>query len=213
MGDGKKSRIKVHITLYTLTVIVVIGVMFYYVGCSKTKENNNIVPETYMITSENYFDYQSGLECAAFSSAYILRHYKEEADGVELFKNFPGKVSDGGVSPYGIVTFLSERGYEVEFKTDGTVEDLKREVVKGVPVIVFIRVYEEEPYTHYVPLVGYDDEYFYFSESLPYMANCKELDDVSYNRKTEISEFEQLWDNIEGYWDYPYFIISGETSN
>lgn len=169
---------------------------------------NTIHPETYMIREKNYFDYQSGLECAAFSSAYILRHFGEKADGVELFKNFPGKVSDGGVSPYGIVKFFQSRGYKAEFKCNGTIEELKMEVSKGIPVIVFIRVNEQELGTHYIPLVGYDKDYFYFAESLPYMANYKDEEDLPYNRKIEISEFKKLWYNIDGRWNYPYFIIS-----
>lgn len=161
-----------------------------------------------MITAKNYFDYQSGLECSAFSSAYVLRHYGEEANGVELFKNFPGKVSDGGGSPYGIVTFFENSGYAVEYKCNGTIDDLKKQLSKGVPVIVFIRVNEQSVYTHYVPLVGYDNDYFYFAESLSYLANCKEEKDIHYNRKTKISIFKELWANIDGRWNYPYFVIS-----
>lgn len=170
------------------------------------------IPESYMIKAENYFDYQSGLECSAFASAYVLRHYGEEADGIELFKTFPQKNADGsGAPPYGILTFFEERGYEAKYQCDGTIEDLKREISKGAPVIVFIHV--AEPYTtthntHYLPAVGYDSEYFYFAESLLDFANCKEEKNVPYNRKTEISKFQRLWSDIDGFWDYPYFIIS-----
>lgn len=212
MGDSKNkinSRNLPRIIGYTLTALIIVILLLYFMVDNKNKKN---VPETFMITNENYFDYQSGLECSAFSSAYILRHFGKEADGVELFRNFPGKVPDGGVSPNGIETFFDERGYKAEFIINGTIEDLKEEVSKGVPVIVFIRVNQQEVYTHYVPLVGYDNEYFYFAESLPYMANCKEIVDVSYNRKTKISEFDELWNNIEGFWDYPYFVITEITS-
>lgn len=207
------------------TVIVLVGSI---TGCGKdTKSNTETpnqektigdeeksIPESYMITAKNYFDYQSGLECSAFSSAYVLRHYGEEADGVELFKTFPEKISGGGVSPDGIEKFFNKRGYEAEYKCNGTIENLKEQLSKGTPVIVFIHV--SEPYTsthntHYVPLVGYDNEYFYFAESLSYLANCKDEKDVSYNRKTEISKFKRLWDNIDGVWDYPYFTISKKS--
>lgn len=167
------------------------------------------LPESYMISEEdNYFDYQETTECAAFSSAYVLRHYGEEADGMKLFETFPYKVFDGGVAPYGIETLFQERGYKAQYITNGSIEDLKKEVVKGVPVIVFIRLNEEQVYTHYVPLVGYDKEYFYFAESLKEYANCKEEEGISYNRKTEISTFARLWEDIDGMWKYPYFSIS-----
>lgn len=170
-------------------------------------------PESYLITDENRFDYQPGAECSAFASAYVLRHFGEEADGLTLFQDFPGKLPDGsGVFPSGVEQFWNDReGYAAEFKSGGTVEDLKRLVSTGVPVIVFVHV--EEPYTsthntHFLPLVGYDADYFYFAESLDYLANTKDQPDLGYNRKTDISKFKRLWTNIDGTWDNPYFIIT-----
>lgn len=180
---------------------------------TESRDDTISYPASFQITADNYFDYQPGLECSAFASAYLLRHFGEDADGLTLFEDFPGKLPGGnGVSPSGIEQFWEEReGYSAEFKTGGTVEDLKRLVSADVPVIVFIHV--EEPYdtphnTHYIPLVGYDEEYFYFAESLDYMANCKDDTGLNYNRKTEISKFERLWENIDAAWDFPYFIIS-----
>lgn len=168
------------------------------------------IPKEYMITSDNYFDYQPGLECSAFSSAYLLRHYGEEADGLKLYENFPSRLSSGGAMPSGIVESFKAGGYEAEFKSNGTVEELKELVSRGNPVIVFIHV--EEPYesphnTHYIPLVGYDEEYFYFAESLSDYANCKEEKNLPYNRRTEIDKFERLWTDIDATWDNPYFLI------
>lgn len=167
--------------------------------------------ETFMISSDNRIDFQTGLECSAFASAYLLRHFGEEADGFALYEDFPGKLSRGGVMPNGIVEFFQGRGYRAEFESGGTVERLKELVGSGTPVIVFIHV--KEPYstthdTHYVPMIGYDEEYFYLAESLPDYANCKDEADVPYNRKTEISKFIRLWENIDGVWDYPYFVVT-----
>lgn len=174
-------------------------------------EEKALAPEAYLIASENYFDYQSGMECAAYSSAYLLRHYGSEADGLKLFETFPQKAPDGGIMPYGIEAFFEKRGYDAEFNHDGTIEALKAEIHKGAPVIVFIHVrvpYTSTHDTHYVPLVGYDSEYFYFAESLAEFANCKDETGLSYNRKTKITDFEQLWKNIDGTWDNPYFSIA-----
>lgn len=170
-------------------------------------------PESYIIESDNYIAYQDGMQCAAFSSAYVMRHFGESADGMEIFEHFPNRAPDGGVFPDGIVSYLEGKGYQAEFKQDGTVEELKYYVSKGTPVIVFIHT--EEPYesvhsTHYIPMIGYDKEYLYFAESIPELANCKEEQAV-YNRKTDIPKFERLWLNIDGIWDNPYFII-GKTA-
>lgn len=173
-------------------------------------QESSALPREFMVEADNYFDYQTGMECAAFSSAYLLRYYGEEADGKTLFETFPSRAPDGGTMPQGIITLFQERGYEAEFVTNGTVEDLKAELAKGAPVIVFIHVeepYSSPHYTHYIPLVGFDEEYFYFAESLTKYANCKKETGISYNRKTEISKFQRLWENIDGYWDYPYYRI------
>lgn len=187
------------------------------VETSETSEAEEalVFPESFMLETENRFDFQPGLECSAFSSAYVLRHYGEEADGLKLFETYPLVFPNNGVPPWGIEQFFTERGYSIDYKTEGTIEALKAEVSKGAPVIVFIHV--EEPYTnshatHYIPLVGYDKENLYFSESLEYLANCKDEKDVAYNRKTDIEKFERLWVNIDDIWQKPYFVISKKAA-
>lgn len=181
---------------------------------NENTEDEKPPPEEFMVTSKNNFDYQSGLECSAYASAYVLRHYGEKASGIELFKTFPSKLSEGGVAPNGITTFFNERGYRTEYICNATVQELKKEISKGAPVIVFIHVsepYTSTHYTHYVPIVGYDKDYFYFAESLSDLANCKDEKDIPYNRKTEITKFERLWSNIDSMWDNPYFSIQKKS--
>lgn len=163
-------------------------------------------PPAVMNVSDNYFDYQSGLECSAYSSAYILRFFGEEADGKSLYENFPAKIPQGAL-PEGIVTFFRLQGYSITFKKNASIEELKQDISLGVPVISFIRVNMEEPYTHYVPIIGYDEDYFYFAESLPYMVNCQD-EDLPYNRKTTIEEYKNLCRNVDGMYQCPYFVIS-----
>lgn len=57
-------------------------------------------------------------------------------------------------------------------------------------------------------MVGYDEEYLYFAESIQGLANCENEENPVYNRKTELSKFERLWLNIDGVWDNPYFVIA-----
>lgn len=185
------------------------------VSCSEKEAavRQETVPSSYLIESDNYYAYQDGMQCAAFSSAYLLRHFGEEAEGMDIFDDFPNRAPGGGIFPEGIVNYMAGRGYRAEFKRDGTVEELKRLVSQGTPVIVFIHT--EEPYktvhaTHYIPLVGYDETYLYFAESIPGLANCGDGESAVYNRKTDIHKFERLWLNIDGIWDNPYFVITKE---
>lgn len=199
-----------------LAIMLSLFICIFLSACNQidaTEAESTNVPASYMVKVKNYIDYQPGFECSAFSSAYLLRHYSEDADGLALYEDFPGRLATGGAMPHGITEFFNARGYEAEFKSNGTVDILKELVSRGAPVIVFIHV--EEPYTtthntHYIPLIGYDADYLYFAESLTEYANCKDEKDVPYNRKTEIAKFERLWANIDGAWDYPYFVITKE---
>lgn len=169
-------------------------------------------PETFIIENKNnFFDYQPGFECAAFSSSYILRHYGSNDTGLELYKTFPGKLENGGgVYPLGIVSMFKSHGFDADFMMRGTIDDLKQELSKGAPVIVFIHVDVDADTvhaTHYVPIVGYDKDNFYFAESLPYKVNVTDKE-LPYNRITDIETFKKLWKNIDGAYQNPYFVVN-----
>lgn len=147
------------------------------------------LPNAYQIKKPNRIDYQEHYECAAYSTAYMLRHFGVEARGVEIYKAFPSKFPGGTIAPKGIVKYLKKQGYKIEMLT-GNIETLKKQITKGVPVIVLIKVFPDKNYLHYEPIIGYDEAYFYAVESLPYMENCEER---LYNRKIKQDELEALW--------------------
>ncbi|MEC1375519.1 cysteine peptidase family C39 domain-containing protein [Heyndrickxia oleronia] len=148
-------------------------------------------PTNYLIKRNNRIDLQNNRECAAFSTAYVLRHFGMEADGDELYTNFSSKMKSGNVYPKGIRTVLREKGFKTIYYK-GNINSLKYEVSKGIPVIVFIKVHKDRKNLHFVPVVGYDTEYIYLSESLSQLVNCND-DNKSYNRKVPINEFGKLW--------------------
>lgn len=143
----------------------------------------------FVIARENRIDFQNGYQCAAFSSAYILRHWNIEADGNNLYKIIPNKTKDGCVYPKGIQNLLSQYGFKVKY-CSGNINALKNEVRKGNPVIVMIRVRADKNWLHYVPVVGYDEQHIFIAESLNEFVNCREN---YYNRKIENEEFRRLW--------------------
>ncbi|ATP40374.1 peptidase [Solibacillus sp. R5-41] len=148
-------------------------------------------PANYLIQKINRIDFQKNTECAAFSTAYLLRHFGMEAEGEALFMHFPSKTRAGNVYPKGIRKMLRKKGFKTNYYK-GNINTLKYEVSKGTPVIVFIKVQKDFNNLHFVSVVGYDKEYIYLSESLRHLVNC---DDVhkSYNRKVPINEFKKLW--------------------
>ncbi|MEK4523266.1 cysteine peptidase family C39 domain-containing protein [Psychrobacillus sp. FSL W7-1493] len=147
-------------------------------------------PANYLIELNNRIDYQNNTECAAFSTAYLLRHFGMEAEGEELYTHFPSKTRAGNVYPKGIRTVLRKKGFKTNYYK-GNIDTLKYEVSKGIPIIVFIKVQKDSNILHFVPVVGYDREYIYLSESLRHLVNC--IDHKSYNRKVPIEEFKKLW--------------------
>ncbi|AWE07639.1 peptidase [Lysinibacillus sp. 2017] len=148
-------------------------------------------PANYLIQHNNRIDFQNNTECAAFSTAYLLRHFGLEAEGDALYTHFPSKTRAGNVYPKGIRTELRKNGFKTNYYK-GNINTLKYEVSKGTPVIVFIKVHKDRNNLHFVPVVGYDEEYIYLSESLGHLVNCDD-DHESYNRKVPINEFKKLW--------------------
>ena len=167
--------------------------------------------EKYLITKENRFAFQTGLMCSAFSSAYLLRHYDIEASGETLYTIIPNKMKEGYVYPKGIKKLLSSYGFQVKYHL-GNINALKAEVAKGSPVIVLIRVRTDKNWLHYVPVVGYDEEYIYIAESMSSLVNCNE---EYYNRKLTNQEFLRYWDTREFYMPFyknTYLVITSYNS-
>lgn len=179
MGVKKKSSLLVIICVVVLGTFLVVN-LYILVR----------TPKQYMITSENYFDYQPHYECSGYSSAYVLRSLGEDANGLELYNDISNKNNDGTVEPKNLVGFLSEKGYSVKL-CSGTMLQLKHEISKGIPVIVFVRTSPKESYYHYLPIVGYDEENIYAAESLQYKTNAE---NEHYNRIIGNSDFEMMWE-------------------
>ena len=127
----------------------------------------------FVITKANRIDLQNGYQCSAFSSAYILRHWGIEEHGDNLYEVIPNKMRDGCVYPRGILNILSQYCFKIKYCA-GNIATLKNEVSKGNPVIVMIRVQTDKNWLHYVPVVGYDEQYIFIAESLANFVNSNE---------------------------------------
>lgn len=150
-------------------------------------------PLTYIITKENHIDIQKNFECSAYSAAYLMRHYGIRANGEDIYKIMPNKMKSGYVYPKGIVRLLKQQGFKAAIRI-GNIAKLKEEVSAGTPVIVFIKVYRNKGYLHYVPVIGYNEENLYIAESLKDLINAN---DVNYNRSISVSDFKKLWNTSD----------------
>lgn len=96
------------------------------------------IPE-YLISTPNRIDAQEGLQCAGYSSAYLLRHFGQRAQGAELYAFAPCKQAVG-VTSRGLRKSLISRGMCVSYRM-GNLNALKNAVAQGAPVIVSILRY------------------------------------------------------------------------
>lgn len=161
-------------------------------------------PDSFMITKENSYETQVKNECSAFSSAYVLRHFGENQNGLSLYEKFNYKLPFSGyVLPKGILDYFNSTSYQVTMYT-GTFETLKTQLTKGTPIIVLVGNHLK--WQHYMTLVGYDDnrQEVYFFDSL---RETDENDLLPGNRTLSTDYFLDLWDNGLPVFNHLYFVI------
>ena len=152
--------------------------------------NKHDHPSSYIISPNPAPDTQNDYECSGCSSAYLLRFYGENINGVVLFNQptFPCKHSEGAYPKCFKVLFEEQyENFTTEYYT-GSTNDLKNAISKGIPVIVLLF---NGKTLHYVPVIGYDNDYFFIQDSVNEYRNV--VDCKSFNRTVEISVFDKMW--------------------
>lgn len=183
-----KNRIKI-VFIVALVVLVLFGTAAggFLAYLSPPKDDIFVFdyPSAYFCeTEENRIDFQTDGNCAAYASAYVLRHLGENASGEESALEI-GRIF-GFVSANKIVDFFEKHGFRAK-ACRGSVETLKQRLTEGCPVIVFTRISGD---THYAVVVGYDERHIYLADSLAENANAS---DARYNRVLTTEEFESVW--------------------
>ena len=179
-----KKIIRIFI-IFLLGVILAVALIF---GGQELFYRVN-APSEYMITTENEIQKQYRYECGAYSTAYVLRSLGEDVDSKEFYDSVEPKGKDGSVTYEAMQAGVERYGYKLE---SGMISlaALRYEVSKGVPVIVGMEIAPGNSLPHFLPIVGYDDEYIYAAESVGRYANEK---GDHYNRKIKINVFKELW--------------------
>ena len=150
-------------------------------------------------TSGNHIAQQTDGKCAAYASAYVLRHFGEPADGEIVYPEIRRTL--GFVSAKNIAAFFEARGYSAQ-AYHGDIVTLKQRLTAGVPVIAFVSIPND---THYLVVVGYDAQYLYLADSLPQTADGGE---TPYNRRLTTAEFEAIWHTDTPLSDNIYVVVS-----
>ncbi len=175
-------------------------------GKISLRTKNSKYSSQYFIKYLNRIDIQIGFQCSAYASAYILRCLGIEISGTELYPLIPHKMKNGYVYPKGVKKILQNYGLNVRY-CRGNLDSLKTDLEKGYLIILMIRVRKDKSWLHYVPLVGYDENYLYLAESLRELINHN---GNKFNRKLSSKEFLLLWDTKmikQPFYKNTYFII------
>jgi hypothetical protein len=112
-----------------------------------------------------------------------------DSSGEIEYKKYPYKMVSGNILPKGVIVYLKKRKINACFYK-GTIKTLKKRISLGNPVIVFIKVFPRKQYLHYVPVIGYDETYFYLAESLVILKNS---DDEKYSRQISTNDLKRIW--------------------
>ena len=132
----------------------------------------------------NYIDFQTANECSAYASAYVMRHLGQQITGPELYDDIHRVF--GFVPINHVVRLFQNYGYTAK-AYHGDLNTMKQRLVSGIPIIAFIRIPND---THYVVIVGYDENFIYLVDSISDNSNAN---GSWYNRKLSTGEFEEIW--------------------
>ncbi|MCR4285207.1 MAG: C39 family peptidase [archaeon] len=133
-----------------------------------------------------------GYDCGAKTTQSVLSYYGIEMKEEKIMIGV--KTNKTGTPTCGIISFLKKKGLRCIDKENLTINDLKKQIDKGNPVIVLLQAYSNKPIKdwkkswnsgHYVIAIGYDKEKVIFED--PMSSNRTYLD---------YKELEKRWHDL-----------------
>jgi hypothetical protein len=216
MGNLERVNINMNEILKYILILLIFSIISYLVittivdaillGPLSIHFSKATNVKKYFIVKPNKIDIQKDFQCSGYSCAYVLRYFDLEIKGEECYKEMPNKMKNGYVYPKGIINYLKEKGIKFRY-IRGNLNSLKKDLEKGTPIIVMIKVRKDKNWLHYVPLVGFDENCLYFAESLEYLSNDSHN---LYNRKITNKDFLKLWNTSsikQPFYKNTYFVI------
>ncbi len=125
-------------------------------------------------------------DCGATALLSIFVHFGEYTDVKDLKRESQTRKS--GTTPERLVEVCLKHGIKANFSENMTISDLEKNIDKDLPVLISIQI-KRKPFKdieniwskgHFVVVIGYDDENFYFADpKFPFITFLKrqELDE------------------------------------
>ena len=186
------SRIKL---LILVTIICFLGVGTIYVLSPFPNSDtiSSISQKKFDVPINTDFELQGKNQCAAYSTAFVLRNSGREAKGIEVYAKIPFKIPISGyVLPKGIISYLQSQGLRPMIYK-GNLSSLKARLIEErTPIIVLVG--NGLFWQHYMTLIGFNDDKseFYFVDSNK--GNDENLE-LPGNRTMTYDYFSKWWSN------------------
>lgn len=206
-SNNDKAKIK-WIFLAVLICFFLTGSIYVLSPFPTSEFKTGNLPNRFDVPINGEFEIQGKNQCAAFSTAFVLRNFGLNTKGSEVYARVPYKIPISGyVLPKGVVTYIKSQGFEPTiFK--GNIDSLKTRLVQGNnPVIVLVG--NGLFWQHYMTIVGFDNEKqeMYFFDS---GRDKDENDELPGNRTMAEGYFSKWWDNGLPIFNHVYITV-GKT--
>ncbi len=137
--------------------LVLLGAIYLLSPFPKSESKSIDLPNRFEVPVNTGFELQGKNQCAAFSTAFVLRNFGLNETGSEVYGKIRYKIPISGyVLPKGILSYIKSHGYSPTIYK-GNLDSLKTRLVEGnTPIIVLVG--NGLFWQHYMTMLGYDNE-------------------------------------------------------
>ena len=150
-------RVRLKWLVLVTTVFFIVTIIYCLSPFPNNDSISRVTQKKFEVRILTGFESQGKNQCAAYSTAFIIRNSGKPAKGSDVYAAIPFKIPlSGYVLPKGIMSYLQSQGLEpILYK--GDLSSLEARLVQGkTPIIVLVGngLY----WQHYMTFVGFDDD-------------------------------------------------------
>ncbi|WP_040412632.1 hypothetical protein [Desulfosporosinus sp. OT] len=200
------SRVRVKWSLLIMLICLVVGTVYSLSPLPNRDAISLAVQKNFEVPINTGFELQGKNQCAAYSTAFVLRNSGKQAKGIEVYAEIPFKIPISGyVLPKGVLSYLQSQGLK-PMMYKGDLSSLKARLVEGqAPVIVLVG--NKFFWQHYMTLVGFDEDknelYFFDSDKVD-----DENAELPGNRTMTNDYFLKWWSNGLPVFNHVYITVA-----
>lgn len=195
------------LVLVMIMGFLVVKIIYVLSPFPQTDTITSVSQNKFNVPINTDFELQGKNQCAAYSTAFVLRNWGKQAKGREVYAKIPFKIPISGyVLPKGVISYLQSQGLKPAIYK-GDLSSLKARLVQEkAPMIVLVG--NGFFWQHYMTLVGFNDDKseLYFVDS---GKGNDENAELPGNRTMTVDYFLKWWGNGLPVFNHVY-ITAGE---